>query len=504
MLFNSYLFIFAFLPVTLIGFYTLRRFSCELPVYWLLIASLIFYGYWNPVYLLLLSGSIIFNYSVSLWLTKNQSRLILGLSVAINLLSIAYFKYAEFLIYNIAGAENTPEFISSIILPLAISFFTFQQIAYQVDIQRGKTAPSGFINYSLYISLFPQLIAGPIVRFQELSPQLNFPIRKGSFFPKIATVGVILFALGLFKKIVWADTFAVYANDVVAYAGKRDVIGFYDAWIGAYAYTFQLYFDFSGYSDMAIGLGLMLGLKFPINFFSPYKAVNIIDFWQRWHITLSSFFRDYLYIPLGGNRNGRFRQILNISIVMSLTGLWHGAGWTFIAWGAYHGGLVIVTHLIRKRLFRGSVYLLSKIRNTAIRSGLNFLIQTCLWLITFHMVVLGWVMFRAKTLSDAIVMFNGMFLQSGNNMYSLTDTARYQIVVSLLLAAAFVITVLPNSIQTVERFTRWREYCTENFKGIVSWRWRLSPISGLFLGGLIYLSITTLNHVKSDFLYFNF
>jgi len=420
------------------------------------------------------------------------------------LLSIGYFKYAEFLVSNIAGTENTPEFISTIILPLAISFFTFQQIAYQVDIQKGKVVPSNLINYSLYISLFPQLIAGPIVRFQELSPQLNFPIRKGTFFPKLAIVGLILFTMGLFKKVIWADTFAIYANDIVAYAGKRNLIGFYDAWVGAYAYTFQLYFDFSGYSDMAIGLGLMLGLKFPINFFSPYKAVNIIDFWQRWHITLSSFFRDYLYIPLGGNKSGRIRQILNISIVMSLTGFWHGAGWTFIAWGAYHAGLVIVTHLLRRRLAKGTSYLLSKIRNTLTRNSLNFLIHTVLWLITFHMVVLGWVMFRAENLSDAIVMFNGMFLQSGNNMYSLTDTARYPIVACLLLAATFVVVVLPNSIQTIERFTRWKEYCGQNFKSIFSLRWRLSSISGLFLGCLIYFSITTLSHVSSDFLYFNF
>ena len=505
MLFNSYIFISVFLPITLIGFYILRRFSCDLPVYWLLMASLVFYGYWNPAYLLLLGSSIIFNYVISLWLTKNQSRLILILSVAINLLSIGYFKYSEFLVNNIAGVENTPEFISTIILPLAISFFTFQQIAYQVDIQSGKASPSGFLNYSLYVSLFPQLIAGPIVRFQQLSPQLNFPIRRGSFFPKIALIGIILFAMGLFKKVVWADTFAVYANDVFAKAGDSfSKIGFYDAWIGAYTYSFQLYFDFSGYSDMAIGLALMLGLKFPINFFSPYKAINIIDFWQRWHITLTSFFRDYLYIPLGGNRKGRFRQILNIAIVMLLTGLWHGAGWSFIAWGAYHGGLVIVTHLVRKRLSRGSTYLLGKIRNTLIRNGFNFIIQSILWIITFHLVVLGWVMFRAETLNEAVVMFNGMFLQSGNKMLAFSDMSRYMIVVFLLLAAAFVVIVLPNSIQSIEKFTRWKEYLAQNLKSQISWHWRLSPLNGLFLGVLIYFSITTLSHVSSDFLYFNF
>lgn len=504
MLFNSYLFIFLFLPVTVVGFYLLRRYSSHYSIYWLILASLVFYGYWYPVYLLLLVLSVVVNYSLSLRLRATQSQLLLGLGIAANLLCIAYFKYALFFFSIIMGEDNVPELVSSIILPLAISFFTFQQIAYLVDVRNGKVFPENFSNYLLYVSLFPQLIAGPIVRFQEVVPQFSFPIRRGAIFSKLVIVGCILFSIGLFKKVVWADAFAVYANDVFALAGKKHIVGFFDAWIGAYAYTFQLYFDFSGYSDMAIGIGLMLGLKFPVNFYSPYKALNIIDFWQRWHITLSRFFRDYLYIPLGGNRKGRPRQFFNILVVMLLTGLWHGAGWTFVLWGGYHGVLVVITHLSRAKLAFFTNYLLDKVANRTCRKGISFMLNTLIWVITFHLIVLGWVLFRAENLQDAVALFNGLFLQTGNYMRAFVDTSLYFVVFMLILFAIFVVVFLPNSMQMMERLVRWEQYSKKIPQDFSPWRWRFSSAHALIFGCILYLSLTTLSRVKSDFLYFNF
>ncbi|NES81878.1 MAG: MBOAT family protein, partial [Moorea sp. SIO2B7] len=292
--------------------------------------------------------------------------------------------------------------LNQIILPLAISFFTFQQIAYLVDAYRGETKEYNFLSYCLFVSFFPQLIAGPIVHHKEVMSQFaDKSIYR--FDPEDMAVGVTIFSMGLFKKVLIADSIAAYATPVFDAAAGGVSIMFLDAWVGALAYTLQLYFDFSGYSDMAIGVARMFGIKLPINFNSPYKAVNISDFWRRWHITLSNFLRDYLYIPLGGNRKGEFRRNFNLVITMLLGGLWHGAGWNFVFWGGLHGVYLIINH--QWRSFRKSIgHDLKKSHWWSRGFG-------CI--VTFLAVVVAWVFFRAENMKAAFAVLKGMIGANG-------------------------------------------------------------------------------------------
>ncbi|MBT5260335.1 MAG: MBOAT family protein, partial [Nitrospina sp.] len=344
MLFNSYAFIFLFLPVTLLGFQLIgNRGHCRVAVSWLIGASLFFYGWWNPAYLGLILTSILFNYAVGVSLGSRPAKTVLVVGIAANLGLLGYFKYANFFVDNINALTGSDIVLERIILPLAISFFTFQQITYLVDTYRGETQECDFLRYCLFVTFFPQLIAGPIVHHREMMPQFA----KDTFCrlkAKHLAVGLTIFSVGLFKKVILADGIAVYSTPVFDAAEAGVILTFVDAWCGALAFTFQLYFDFSGYSDMAIGLGRMFGIILPVNFFSPYKASNIIEFWRRWHITLSRFARDYLYIPLGGNRKGTLLRFANLMITMLLIGLWHGAGWTFVIWGGLHGSYLVINH----------------------------------------------------------------------------------------------------------------------------------------------------------------
>lgn len=309
------------------------------------------------------------------------------LGIAFNLALLGYYKYSNFLATSVSQFFSLSFEGFDIVLPLAISFYSFTQIAYLVDAYRGETREYQYnlFSYTLFISFFPQLIAGPILRYNELVPQFN---RSRVFFLNFQNLalGITLFILGLFKKVAIADNLSPWVAPVFDHAAN---ITFLEAWVGALAYTFQLYFDFSGYSDMAIGLGWMFNINLPINFDSPYKAISIIDFWRRWHITLSNFLRDYLYIPLGGNRKGKIRQYGNLLITMLLGGLWHGAGWTFVIWGGFHGLLLVINHLWRKV---GVV-----------------LPKTLGWLLTFIVVVNSWVIFRAQTLSDGLAILQSMW-----------------------------------------------------------------------------------------------
>ena len=291
---------------------------------WLVLASLFFYGWWNPAYLLLIIGSMLFNYYTGVQLSYRQNRLFLGIAIALNLALLGYFKYANFFVENISDLAGLGWNIEHIVLPLAISFFTFQQIAYLVDAYRRETSEYNFLHYALFVSFFPQLISGPIVHHKEMLPQF---IRETARFIEYRhlAIGISVFILGLFKKVVVADSLAPYSIEAFNAVAAGEMLTFFEAWKGALAYTFQLYFDFSGYSDMAIGLAMLFGIRLPLNFDSPYKANSVIEFWQRWHITLSRFLRDYLYIPLGGNRKGQKRRYLNLMITMLLGGLWHGA-----------------------------------------------------------------------------------------------------------------------------------------------------------------------------------
>jgi D-alanyl-lipoteichoic acid acyltransferase DltB (MBOAT superfamily) len=399
MLFNSPVFIFLFLPITLIGFFRIAALGQRrVAEAWLVATSLFFYGWWNPAYLGLILASILANYGLGAAITSSRNtrrrKAILVVGITANLAAIAYFKYANFFVANLNALGGSSYVLGEIILPLGISFFTFTQIAYLVDTYRREAKEYDFLHYILFVTFFPHLIAGPIVHHYQLIPQFaRSEVYRFSAYD--FTVGLGIFCIGLFKKVVIADRFALSATPVFSAAETGIPLGFFDAWKGAFSYTFQLYFDFSGYSDMAIGLSRMFGIWMPANFDSPYRAVNIVDFWRRWHMTLSQFLRDYLYVPLGGNRYGRARRYLNLMVTMLLGGLWHGAGWNFVIWGALHGFYLVVNHAW-----------------DSIKPG--WLRRERWWslalarLLTLLAVTIAWVFFRAHTLGGATSMFSGM------------------------------------------------------------------------------------------------
>ncbi len=346
MLFNSYPFLFVFLPVTLAVYYVLgRRGPRPVALGWLAIASFAFYAYWKPAYLVLLLASIGLNYAIGLAIERRRltsarsAKLLLIAGVALDLGALGFFKYTDFILSTVNGFAGTALPVPAIVLPLAISFFTFNQIAYLADVHAGVAEEHGFLEYCLFVSFFPHLIAGPIVHHKEMMPQFRSISLR--YDPQNMAVGSTIFAVGLFKKVALADRVAPYADKAFLAASQHVLLSPPEAWVAALAYTLQLYLDFSGYSEMAIGLARMFGIEFPANFFSPYRANDIGEFWQRWHMTLSRFLRDYLYIPLGGNRKGTPRRYANLMITMLLGGLWHGAAWHFVLWGGLHGGYLV-------------------------------------------------------------------------------------------------------------------------------------------------------------------
>lgn len=382
MLFNSYTFLFVFLPLAWAGFRLFARLGDRAVTGWLLVASLGFYSWWNPLHLPLLLASIVVNG----WWGRRLARTGrgVGLAVAANLLLLGVFKYADL------GARTLGWFVEveepHLELPLAISFFTFQQIAYVVECARRREASDDPLRYALFVTFFPQLIAGPIVSHDTFVAQL----RKPGWFKVPVEVwgpGIALFVLGLFKKLAIADAFAPTADVLFDATGPPDLAA---AWRGTLAYSLQIYFDFSGYSDMALGLGRLFGVRLPINFDAPYRSTSIVDFWRRWHITLSTFLRDYLYIPLGGNRRGNARRWVNLFLTMLLGGLWHGPAWTFVGWGAMHGLLLGITHAWWKVVGRGRIP-----RVLAVPA-------------TFVAVAFAWVLFRAEALDRSFSIWGGL------------------------------------------------------------------------------------------------
>lgn len=387
MLFGSLVFIFAFLPVALAGYHGLRLSGRQAGAKgWMIACSLVFYGWWDWRYLFLVVISIAANFQWSRFMERHpQARWMLGAGIAGNLLLLGYYKYANFFVTSIDALAGLDWQVGGIVLPLAISFYTFQQIAYLVESRRDGKAADSFVDYALFVLFFPHLIAGPITHHKEMLPQFAVAGR-GRLPASYVRIGTTIFILGLAKKVLLADGFALLADP--AYNAVRDgaVLGTADAWLGALGYTLQLYFDFSGYSDMAIGLGLMFGILLPVNFASPYKSTSVVEFWRRWHVSLSRFLRNYLYIPLGGNRHGTARRYANLLATMVLGGLWHGASWTFVLWGALHGLYLVLNHgwnaLAPQRL-QGS---------PARAIG---------WPLTMLAVVIAWVLFRAENFADA-------------------------------------------------------------------------------------------------------
>jgi D-alanyl-lipoteichoic acid acyltransferase DltB (MBOAT superfamily) len=406
MLFSSYTFLFQFLPATVLAFAAARRHSPRAGIMVLAGASLFFYGAWQPVYLLLLIISIAVNFALGLRMEDPLRRRAIGtFGVALNLAVLCYFKYTNFVFDSLNTLTGAPLPFVNIVLPLGISFFTFQQIAYLVDVMRGAKVERDIVSFTLFVSFFPHLIAGPLVHHAEMIPQ--FKRGRTGRSAVLAARGLAIFAAGLFKKVVIADNLAQFVSPVFAHLDAGGGVTTPWAWLATLAYSLQIYFDFSGYSDMAIGLALLFGIRLPVNFRSPYRAISIIEFWRRWHITLSRFLRDYLYIPLGGNRLGEQRRYLNLLVTMLLGGLWHGAGWNFLVWGGLHGLYLCINHLWRA--WRGG---------KADASPTGPAAKGVCWAITFFAVVLGWVFFRARTADGAWQMLGGLFgFGAGSSAY---------------------------------------------------------------------------------------
>lgn len=411
MLFNSYQFIFVFFPLVLVGFFLIGRFSIRAAAGFLAVVSLFFYGWWSVDALPLLAASICVNYALGWVLTPvlggghRRPKAWIAFAVALNLGVLAVFKYADFFIDNLNaalsgyGISQVP--LMKLILPIGISFYTFTQIAFLVDCWQGKVRERSFVHYVLFVTYFPHLVAGPVLHHAQMMPQFA---RSATYRPasgKLA-LGLAVFTAGLAKKMLIADPLGQYSD--LVFDGVRGGIApsLLSSWFGALAYTMQIYFDFSGYSDMAIGLSLCFGVKLPANFSSPYRAASIVEFWRRWHISLSTFLRDYLYVPLGGNRKGPGRRYVNLFATMLLGGLWHGAAWTFVAWGALHGAYLAANH-----------YWIAKFGGTTERR--TRLSRYAGWAVTFFAVVAAWVVFRAESLTAATSVYAGMLGLNGSD-----------------------------------------------------------------------------------------
>ncbi|WP_263771540.1 MBOAT family O-acyltransferase [Propionivibrio soli] len=409
MLFTSAAFFCVYLPVVFAGYYVLGGRWPLAAAAWLFGASVAFYGYWMPEFTLLLLGSIVWNFVVGKHIgtldplggderKRRRAKRWLIIGVTGDLVVLAYFKYAGFFIANLNALLDQTWSLGNIVLPIGISFFTFTQIAFLADSYLKGTREYRFVHFGLFVTYFPHLIAGPVLHHAQMMPQFK---EVATYRLNVANVaaGMAIFAIGLSKKVVFADGVSPYADAVFNAAALGQHPHLVEAWMGALAYTFQLYFDFSGYSDMAIGLSWMFNVKLPYNFNSPYKALNISDFWRRWHMTLSAFLRDYLYIPLGGNQKGPRRRYINLMVTMVLGGLWHGASWTFVFWGTLHGIYLVINHAFQKL-----------VNNFYDLNGPAF--KLVAWAMTFLSAVVAWVFFRAPDFPTALRVLNGMVTPS--------------------------------------------------------------------------------------------
>ncbi len=488
MLFTDPLFLLVFLPVVWGVFLLLQRqqyVSWLAP--WLIVASLFFYGWASISYLVLLLGSIAVNAAVAYGIDNAEGRrrtVLTALGVGINILGIGVFKYAAFSVETVNAVTGASFSIPHIVLPLAISFYTFQQIAYLMDVYTGKIKADTSWNYVLFICFFPQLIAGPIVHYKEIAPQLsrgeNWRINAQDI-----ALGLTLIVIGLFKKVGIADEMSPTVQAIFGAAEAGQPLNIQTAWLGALAYTTQIYFDFSGYCDMAIGLARLFAVRLPINFNSPYQATSIVEFWRRWHITLSRFLRDYIYIPLGGGRAGKLRQGFNVFLVMVIGGIWHGAGWTFVIWGMLHGIALAVAHVWQNK------------------SGIR-LPSVAAWALTMLFVVMSWVVFRAETVAGAGHMLHAML----GGSWGIMDQNKLFSQNSLLFAlgALFMAACAPNAYWLLRHYRPVFESIRK--LGVrpvmlaqIYWR----PTSGwAFLMAAMIFAVVLLADRPKEFLYFQF
>jgi len=514
MLFTSAEFIFVFLPIVLTGFAVLARVRPRLIVPWLAAASLFFFAWWDYRFVPLLVGSVVFNFNAGLRMASSppaRKRTWLVTAIAVNLVVLGYFKYANFFLSNVGAAIGTSFPHLHVILPAGISFFTFTQIAFLVDTYRHDVREYAFGNYFLFVTYFPHLIAGPILHHSEMMPQFGAMNRRSVSIENLA-VGLTIFIIGLAKKTMLADSVSPYADQGFGLVEAGGSLSFLEAWMTALAYTFQLYFDFSGYCDMAIGISKMLGVRLPLNFDSPYKSKSIVEFWRRWHMTLSRFLRDYLYIALGGNRKGPTRRYANLMSTMLLGGLWHGAGWTFVVWGGLHGLYLVVNHawsaLLRRLGFGGP-------------GGPAY--RAAAWLITFLSVVVAWVFFRATSAHAALHLLKAMIDPSNLQLRErwaaslpawLAHIAqlRPELATSLdkwdmlrISGMLVLVLALPNTQQLLARYRPAldTESIATPVKGLAGLRWQ-PTLSWAFAIGALAACALVLNRSSSPFIYFNF
>ncbi|MBV6633041.1 MAG: MBOAT family protein [Alphaproteobacteria bacterium] len=500
MVFSSLEFIYLFLPPVLAGFLFLRWRGHEAAIIWWLVgASIAFYAWWSVPYLLLLIGSVVVNYLLHRFLSISKDKAVLTIGIVLNLAALAYFKYANFFIQNYNAISGHDLALLNIVLPLAISFFTFQQISFLCDTYKGQVTNCDFARYALFVVFFPQLIAGPIVLQKDTLPQFKLKVFQGKLSTNLAVGGTLL-AIGLFKKIVLADSMAPYANLVFGAAGDAHGIPLEAAWIGALAYTFQIYFDFSGYCDMALGLARLFGIRLPINFNSPYKARSIVDFWRRWHITLSRFLRDYLYIPLGGNQCSKQRRYLNLMLTMLLGGLWHGAAWTFVVWGLLHGLYLTINHAWS-----------AVMKDTRLAQIIPAPVKICAsWGVTMIAVIIAWVFFRAESFDAAIAILHGMTGLSTalepTLWEGLTNGSAW--IWLQFLALAIIAVWMPNSIELTARYRPVIDVARElRIKlGQAPKLWQPTPAWSLAIATIAVISIIQMYRIGdlTEFIYFNF
>jgi len=496
MVFSSYSFLFFFLPLVLVGWLLIAHYlSHRATIVWLTLASLVYHAWWKVWVVGLLGVSIVFNFLLAQRIVaagdRRHAKALTAIGVAANLGLLGYFKYANFFVHTVSGLLGIQAPVLDIVLPLAISFFTFQQIAYVVDAYRDGHVETDFLIYVLFVAFFPHLIAGPLVHHKEMMPQ--FAKGRAGYSPDRIAIGSAIFVIGLAKKLLLADPVSHFAIPVFAAADKGVALGPSDAWLGALAYSMQIYFDFSGYSDMAIGIARMFGIVLPLNFESPYKSGNITEFWRRWHMTLSRFLRDYLYIPLGGNRQGARRRYANLMLTMLLGGLWHGAGWTFAFWGFLHGAYLCCHHawlaLRPARLDATALWY---------RAGARAL--------TFLAVVVAWVFFRASSFESAGRVLAGMVglgEQAGHALLAKRE------VLPWIIALGAVAFWAPNTQQIVRDEQRdaiagARAVARDERPGVLGFlRWRPTLAWCLALFALGVLAVAQLSR-PSEFIYYQF
>ena len=515
MLFNSWIFIGVFLPLVVIGYKLLtdngyRRHA----IAFLTFVSLVFYGAWDSRFLPLLLLSLLMNFSFGKLIANAASKagrkawLFTGLTF--NLGVLFFFKYTLFVQGVWQDMTGAGFGLAGIVLPIGLSFITFQKIAYIVDVYRGEKAQRDLLDFALFVTFFPQLIAGPIVHHQEVIPQFSKP--QKSLFAENLAVGITIFVFGLAKKVIVADSLALVAKPVFDAAGRGLTPDLLSAWVGLLAYTLQIYFDFSGYSDMAIGLAAIFGIKLPVNFQSPYRATSVIEFWRRWHITLSRFLRDYLYVPLGGGHKGEARRYINVFVTMILGGVWHGAGWTFLLWGTIHGTLIVANHFWRKLNCSGC------------------LPKILCWSMTFVLVMLAWVPFRANDLPttwryytclfgmgesstqllppDSVEFFRQMVVHAAGLG---SETVINPVAMLLILPLSLVMAIAMPNVQTImgPAFPglKSRGYSSDSVAALKNWivfpTWSPTKTWSIVVAILAATCLLKFNNV-SDFIYFQF